>query len=483
MNARFVLHALGWLNVGLGIAMIPALGWALAANGPDSWALAWSALIAVALGLAMVLATRGTFDGNELRHRDGFAIVALGWLTLSLVGSLPFMLAGALPGLTDAFFETASGFTTTGATVLRDVESLPRGLLFWRSMTHWLGGMGIIVLALAILPLLRVGGMQLFRAEVPGPTKDKLAPRIQSTAKLLWSVYFLLSAVQTLLLVLGGLPLFEALCHTFGTVATGGFSTRNASIGAYQSAYVDWVVIVFMLAAGMNFSLLYRLLHGKVQPIAQDPELRFYLTIVVVASAVIALDLGLHGGLAVSTAVRTGAFQVVSITTTTGYATADFESWPGFTQAVLLLLFFFGGCGGSTGGGVKQVRVLLLFKSAALEFRRLLHPQAVVQLKLGQVHVPEDVVSRVRQFFLLYVMIAAAAFLVLTLLGLDLWTAFAAVIATLGNIGPGFGAVGPMDNYAHLPDAAKWLLAFLMFLGRLELYTVLILFTKGFWRV
>jgi trk system potassium uptake protein TrkH len=479
MQYRSVIHLLGLLLCSLAVAMLLPLPFSFYYGGGDHYALLLSAGITTVVGFG---AYKSTQLERTLRAREGFAIVTFGWLCFSAFGSLPYLLSGTIPSLTDAFFETISGFTTTGATILTDIEALPHGILFWRSLTHWLGGMGIIVLSLAILPFLGVGGMQLFKAEVPGPVADKLTPRVTETAKILWGVYLLLSGAQTLLLLLGGMTLFDALCHTFGTMATGGYSTRNASVGAYNSAYIDYVIIIFMFLAGANFSLHYRLLRGNWRVYRRDREFLVYLGIVGVATLIIGIDLWLNSYDNVADALRYALFQVVSIQTTTGYGTADYEQWSFSSQYVLLLLMFVGGCAGSTGGGMKVMRLHLLFKFSITEFTRLLHPTAVVPVRMRQVAIPRDVITNILGFFVLYIFLFALGVLIMTLLGLDILTALGAVAATLGNIGPGFANVGPTDNFSFIHPVGKWVLALLMLVGRLEIFTVLVLFSPAFWK-
>lgn len=479
MHYRSVLHLQGILLGSLAVAMLLPLPFSFYYQSGDHWALLISAAIAAAVGGAIYYVTDLQ---RSLRAREGFAIVTFGWIGFSIFGALPYVVHGAIPSFTDAFFETMSGFTTTGATILTDIEALPHGLLFWRSLTHWLGGMGIIVLSLAILPFLGVGGMQLFKAEVPGPVADKLTPRITETAKILWGVYMLLSAIETILLLLGGMSLFDALCHTFGTMATGGYSTRNASVGAYNSAYIDYVIIFFMFLAGANFSLHYRFLRGQWRTYLHDREFLVYLSIVLVATLLIVTDLLFHQQNGLADSFRYALFQVVSIQTTTGYGTADYEQWAPSSQYILWLLMFIGGCAGSTGGGLKVMRLHLLFKFSLAEFTRLLHPNAVVPVRMRKVAIPREVVTNILGFFVLYIFVFAVGVLIMTLLGLDLLTALGAVIATLANIGPGLADVGPTDNYAFVPAAGKWTLSTLMLMGRLELFTVLVLFSPAFWR-
>jgi len=479
MHYRSVIHLQGILLSSLAVAMLLPLPFSLYYQSGDHWALLLSAAITAVVGFTIY---RMTDINRSLRSREGFAIVTFGWIGFSLFGCLPYIFTGAIPSFTDAFFETISGFTTTGATILTDVEALPHGLLFWRSLTHWLGGMGIIVLSLAILPFLGVGGMQLFKAEVPGPVADKLTPRITETAKILWGVYMLLSAAETILLMFGGMTLFDALCHTFGTMATGGYSTRNASVGAYNSAYIDYIIVFFMFLAGANFSLHYRFLRGQWQTYWRDREFLVYFGIVAVATLCIVIDLLISQNNSMADAVRSALFQVVSIQTTTGYGTADYEQWTPSSQYILWILMFIGGCAGSTGGGMKVMRLHLLFKFSLTEFTRLLHPNAVVPVRMRKVAIPRDVITNILGFFVLYIFVFAFGVFILTLLGVDILTALGASIATLANIGPGLAEVGPTDNYAAIPALGKWTLSFLMLMGRLEIFTVLVLFSPAFWK-
>ncbi|MEE9225523.1 MAG: potassium transporter TrkG, partial [Bacteroidota bacterium] len=361
-------------------------------------------------------------------------------------------------------------------------EKLPHGILFWRSMTHWLGGMGIIVLSLAILPLLGVGGMQLFKAEVVGPTKDKLVPRIAETARLLWGVYLIISAAETLFLLLGGMTLFDALCHMFATVGTGGFSTRNHSIGQFQSSYIEWVVIVFMFLAGANFALHFRALRGNLTVYRKNNEFVFYSTIVLIGIAILT-TLNIAGNVGdASTSLRLAAFQVVSITTTTGFNTANYQTWLPSAQVILFFLMFFGGCAGSTGGSVKHIRVLLLLRTGINELKRLVHPKAVLVVRHNGHAVPQEIIINIVGFMVLYAGVFVLCSILMSLVGLDFITATSAVAATLGNIGPGLGSVGPWETYAELPLLGKWISIACMLLGRLELFTVLVIFSGAFWR-
>lgn len=455
-----------------------------------------------------------------LKSREGFAIVAVGWAALSAFGALPFWLAPhGIPSYLDAYFETISGFTTTGASVVEHIEpqfaadgtmihhGLSRGVLFWRSLTHWLGGMGIVVLTVAILPFLGAGGYQMLRAEVPGPTADKLQPRIAQTAKLLWFVYVLLTVAEIALL-LPVMGWFDATCHAFGTLATGGFATKDASLAHYDSVYVDLIVTVFMILAGTNFVLHYRFLVGKGIGHLRDSEFRLYFSIIIGATIFIAAFLywGHYPDKAdpdtasryesLGDCARHAAFQVGSIVTTTGYVTADYDSWPNPVRVVIALLMIFGGCAGSTGGGVKMVRILVLVRYGIREVRRVIRPHAILPLKIGGHTIEREVVARVMGFLALYLVIFFLSVFAMTLI-LEGWgpptdtyagnnhsliTAFGAVLATIGNIGPGFAGVGPMENFAELPGAAKILCMFCMLVGRLEIYAVLVVMIPLTWR-
>jgi trk system potassium uptake protein TrkH len=479
MNFRAVFAIQGLLLIFQALFMLVPLAFTIYYGDDDLIPILTSAGITLAAGFLLRRLFR--FQG-ELRLKDSFATVSFGWVFAALFGSLPFFLSGHIPSFTDAFFETMSGFTTTGATILADIEALPHGLLFWRSLTHWLGGMGIIVLSLAILPLIGVGGMQLFRAEIPGPTPDKLTPRIQQTAKSLWGVYVLLSVVEAALLMAGGLNLFDSLCHTFGTMATGGFSTKTASIAHFRSAYIETVIIVFMVLAGTNFSLHFHSLKGRISAYWKSEEFRFYLGIVLFFTVLMTSANALAFFPNALESLRHSAFQVVSITTTTGFTTFDFGQWPAAAQLILLFLMFVGGSAGSTGGSIKILRIMILVKQGRAELKKLLHPRAVIPVRVDGRPVQPSIVINILGFIFLYLVIFVAASLIMSLLGLDLTSAFASVAATLGNVGPGLGSVGPAAHYLHVPVIGKWILAFCMVAGRLEIYTILVLLTREFWK-
>jgi trk system potassium uptake protein len=419
---------------------------------------------------------------ENLTKRESMAIVTLGWTSAGFFGALPFYISGEFGSFVNAFFESVSGFTTTGSSILTNIEGISKGLLFWRSLIQWLGGMGIIVLSIAILPFLGVGGMQLYKAEVPSPVPDKLKPRIRDTAITLWKVYALFSVAEVFFLMLGGMNLYDALCHTFTTMPTGGFSTKNASVAHFDSVYLEFVLFFFMLAAGINFGLHYQLLRGKPLGFWKDSECRLFLSAVVVL--IITISLNIFGSIyeSIGQAFRYGSFQVMSIITTTGYATADYEQWPAMSQLLLLICMFTGASAGSTGGGIKWLRIMLYFKYCYRELFALLHPHAVTHIKIAGKPVPEDVIRSVMGFLALYMGLFGLCSVVLAGLGVDFVTSFAAVATTLGNIGPGFGAVGPMESFANIPVLGKWLLIWCMLLGRLEIFTVIILLVPEFWR-
>lgn len=478
MQIAPILRVLGFLLLCLAGAMSLPLLIALVTGGSEAFPILLSLICTAAGGLLASLSYRRRVD---IGAREGFVIVTAAWILFSAFGALPFYFSGMLPSYTDAYFEAMSGFTTTGATVLIDIEGQPLALHFWRSFMQWLGGMGIIVLSLAILPMLGVGGMQLYKAEVTGPVPDRLVPRIRQTARLLLGIYLLLSGIQVLVLLLLGMPFIDAVLHTFATIATGGFSPKAASIGAYHSASIDTVIIVFMFLGGVNFALHFQVLRGNFRAY-RHPEFRFYIGSVLIAIALMTLTLWGRVYPDFFAALRYGAFQVVSIVTTTGFGTADYNTWPVFAQFLLLCLMLVGACAGSTSGAIKHIRSLLLFKVAYDHLYKLVHPKAVRHVKIGGKVVPKDVLDGVHAFVLLYFLTFFVATASLTLLDVDLITAIGAVASTMGNVGPGLGLVGPMENYAAVPGPGKWILSACMVLGRLELFTVLILFTPDLWQ-
>jgi trk system potassium uptake protein TrkH len=481
MRWRYILNIIGILLFFFGLTMILPLlvGLYYQDHSTIPFLKAMGTTVVCGLGLYFILKSE---KAEVISQREGMAIVALGWTAVGLFGALPFYFGNGFDSFVDAAFESVSGFTTTGASVLTQIEAISKGLLFWRSFIQWLGGMGIIVLSVAILPFLGVGGMQLYKAEVPSPVPDKLKPRIRDTALILWKVYALISLLQTILLMLGGMGWYDALCHTFTTMPTGGFSTKTASVAHFNSVYFDCVFIVFMLLAGINFSLHYQFLRGKPLAFWRDSECRFFLGTVLLLTAVVSFNVYDSVYQTIGTALRYGAFQVVSIITTTGFATADYEKWPAMSQFILLICMFIGASAGSTGGGMKCLRIMLCFKYCYRELFSLIHPHAVTQIKVGGKVVPDDVLRSVVGFLALYMGLFALSAVILAGIGVDFRTSFSAIAASIGNIGPGFGLVGPAGNYAQIPFLGKWLLIWCMLLGRLEIFAVIILVVPEFWR-
>ena len=447
----------------------------------SGWPLFLAGLTSVAAGGGLWLVRNPT--GAPIRKREGYLIVALSWVAMVSAGMLPYLYSGMIPSVPDALFETVSGMTTTGASVLTDIEVQPRGLLYWRSLTQWIGGMGIIVLTVAIFPLLGIGGIELFAAEAPGPTSDKLHPRISETAKRLWFIYVGLTSLLAVLLTIFGLTPYEAINHALTTMATGGFSTRNASAGAF-APHVQYLIIVFMFLAGVNYTLLYLGWKRRWREVWLSDELKAYLAIV--AFLTVVCTLGVYratGGGDLEVAFRDSLFQIVSLVTTTGFVSADYTSWSTSLTIVFFVLLFMGACAGSTSGGIKLIRHLVFFKNSYLEFKRIVHPAAIVPLRLNKQIVAGKVITHIFNFLLLYLLIFIVGSVVLAMLGLDFMTALGAMATSLGNVGPGIGGVGPTDNFAGLSDAIKLFLSFVMIVGRLEIFTVLVLFTPYFWRL
>ena len=479
-NYKVILNFVGFLLILNGLAMMTGIPFSLYYGDNDVTVLLLTGTGISFLGFILYYFSKS--KSKDITKREGYVVVTLGWIVMSFFGALPFVFHGSIPSFTDAFFETMSGFTTTGASILNNIESIPHGLLFWRSLTQWLGGMGFIVLSLALLPILGIGGMQLFVAEVPGPTKDKIHPRVRETAKRLWGIYVIFTMAEILLLLVGGMDFFDAINHSFTTMATGGFSTKQASIAYYTSPFIQYVIILFMFLAGMNFSLHYFLLHRDFKKISDNEEFRFYSFLILAFTFVITVGLYTTHEVGFEISVRDSLFQVVSMITTTGFVTADYELWGVFYHTLFFLMLFIGGSAGSTGGGVKVVRHLLLIKNSALELRRLVHPRAVIPVRFNNVSVSKDIIFNIMAFLLFYLAIFVTGTIIMTLIGLDFLTAMGSVATSLGNVGPAIEGVGPSDNFSHIPDLGKWVLSFLMMLGRLELFTVLIIFSPAFWK-
>jgi trk system potassium uptake protein TrkH len=480
INRKIILRLMGFLLLIESVFMFLSLLVSLLYRENDWLAFTVSFLVTFAVGGLALLSTQKA--NKEFGKREGYIIVSSVWIVFSLFGSLPFILSDAIPNFTNAFFETMSGFTTTGASILNNIEELPHGILFWRSLTQWMGGMGIIVLSLAILPFLGVGGMQLFSAEVPGLSPDKLHPRVRETAQRLWIIYVGFTLIETLLLWLSGMTFFDAINHSFTTMATGGYSTKQASVAFYTNPLIHYIIAVFMFIAGVNFSLSYFALKRDFKKVLGNEEFKVYSLITLVFTLVIAAKLFLTGGITLEQSFRDSFFQVVSILTTTGYATADYLLWPSLLTALIFVLMFIGGSSGSTGGGVKVIRVLLIMKNSYFELKRLVHPKAIIPMRLNGKTVPQQLINNVLAFIVFYLLIFISGSVIMAGLGLDMESSMGAVAATLGNIGPGLGSVGPIENFANVPGLGKWVLSFLMLLGRLELFTVLIVFAPAFWK-
>lgn len=480
MQWSAILRLLAVLLYVVAIAMLTAIPWAWVYDGGQV-ILAFFLSAGITAVIATILYLRGQAP-ESIFPREALAFVTLGWIAVGILGSLPYIFAGVLKHPVPAIFESVSGFTTTGATVFTDVESLPRAINWWRTLTHWLGGMGIVVLFIAVLPRLGVGAKHLFRSEVPGPITDNLKPKLRETATLLWKIYLGLTLAETLLLMLAGMDLFEALCHSFATLATGGFSTRNASIGSFDSAWIEAVIVLFMILAGVNFSLYYVAISRRNwRQVFRDPELRAYLTLLAVGTLAIS---GAIASLDVSVleSLRRGIFQTVSIQTTTGFGTDNFNLYPSMAKFLLVSLMFIGGSAGSTGGGMKVVRMMIIFKVIYAELYRTFRPQAVRAIKLGGKPLPADMVSTVMAFFAIGIVAFLGGSIFVSLFGIDMVTSFSATAACLWNIGPGLEQVGSIEHYGWMPMPVQAMLSMMMILGRLELYTVLVLLLPAFWR-
>lgn len=478
VRREVVLNYTGKIIVIIGIAMLLTVICAVVYKEQTVWQLLMASLITIGLGGGLSKAYQ---HNQTLNYRESFAVVTLGWISASIVGTLPFMLTGHIPSFADALFETVSGFSTTGASILSDVEAMPHSLLFWRSLTHWLGGMGIIVLFISLIGGMGYRANQLFKAEITGPVSDKLTPRIKESARFLWITYVVLTVVLVILLLAGGMSFFDALCHGLGTVATGGFSTKNQSIAYWDSAAIQWIIIMFMFLCGANFALHYQIYAKRsLKQYLADREFRLYSFITIVAAAIAVFSINMSNGLGEN--LRGAVFQVVSVMTTTGYVTMDYDQWAPVGKGVLLLLMLIGGCAGSTAGGIKVIRHLISIQRVRIELKQILHPRAMISQKFGEKFLDEALVTNVLQFIFLYILIALIGALIMTALGLDLLSGLSASIACLGNVGPGFAAVGPTVNYGFIPDVGKYVLCLLMLLGRLEIYTFVLLFIPDYWR-
>jgi trk system potassium uptake protein TrkH len=472
---------------GLSMLLPTVISWSF--SEPDLSGHLQSMIICIVVGIPFWLITRRS---RALNSKDGFAIVSFAWLIVAFAGSLPFYLSGTIPNFTDAWFEAMSGVTTTGATIIGNpttlpnlpngIESMPHGILFWRSFLQWIGGMGIIVFTIAILPLLGVGGVQLFKAEVPGPVADKIRPRVKETAKILWMVYVGFTFLQFLLLGFAGMPWFDSICHAFTTMPTGGFSTQNASIAAYSNPLIHYIIIFFMFIAGVNFTLHFRAITGNFKSYFKDYEFKVYFFILFFATTFIFFNISYSESDLSHNTFQISLFQSLALMTGTGYANANYELWPFFSQLLLFFMMFFGAMGGSTSGGMKIARVILLIKYAASETRRMLHSRAIIPIRIGDRTISDDVIRNTLGFFLIYLSFFMITALVLTALNFDFLSSLSAAASAIGNVGPAFGAFGPTDNYALLHPIGKWMMTFCMLLGRLEIFTIMVLFSRTFWR-
>mgnify|MGYP000329847058 CR=1 FL=1 len=494
LNVKIIISFLGLTSMLNGVFMLLAFPFSVYYNEYEKWGILEAGITTILIGFILWFFNRNAT--KNLGKKEGYLIVTLGWLMLSFTGTLPYVYTDTIPVFTDAFFETISGYSTTGSSILTDIESMPKGILFWRSATHWIGGMGIIVLTVAILPLLGIGGMQLFMAEAPGPSADKMHPRITETAKRLWLIYFGLTFTEFFLLKIAGMTWFDAINHAMATMSTGGFSTKNSSIAHYNDfPIIQYIIIVFMFIAGANFVLTYFALKGKISKVFKSEEFKYYffgtigVTLLITFLIVNYQDFNLVTSLNHTTiwgetesAFRHAAFSVVSVLTTTGFVSADFTMWNSMITAIIFSLFFIGGSAGSTSGGIKIVRHIIMIKSSFYEFKKLLHPNAIIPVRYDGGSVPKSIIYNILSFFILYMLIFIVSSLLLTFFGLDFVSAMGAAASSLGNIGPAVGSVSPVDNFAHLTIPAKWFCSFLMLIGRLELFTVLILLTPFFWR-
>lgn len=479
MNYRMIIKILGNILGIEALLMIPSLLVAVYYGQSDIRAFIICILLTGIIGLIM---SKVKVNSDKIKTKEGLAISTFAWILVSVFGSLPFIVSGSIPSFIDAFFETVSGFTTTGSTVLANVEILPKGILFWRSFTVWIGGMGILVFTLAIIPTLGVSGFQMFKAESPGPVKDRIVPKIKETSKILYTIYGVLTIAEIILLMFGKMSLYEACIHTFGSVGTGGFSNRNANIGAFNSSYIHNVISIFMILCGINFSLYFALYKRKWRDVLKNEELRFYLGVIFVSVILIALNLLATSYTKVGIAFRDALFQTSSIITTTGFATVDYDLWPAFSKAILFLLMFLGGSAGSTAGGIKAIRLVVLFKLVKRQIVKIFHPRAIIAVKLDGKIVSSDTISGITGFFVLYLSIFVISTILISLEGFNIESSASAVITTLGNVGPGFGIVGPIRNFSIFSDLSTLLFSILMLLGRLELFTILALFVPSKWK-
>lgn len=480
LNLEPISNVLGVTLVILGVAMLTCIPVSLYFQSGDAGAFFMSGAITMIIG---ILFWKYKFKNNaNVNKREGYVIVVLGWVFMGLFSSLPYLISGAIPSVTDAVFESVSGLTTTGSTILTDIEFQPKGILFWRSMTQWIGGMGIIVLTVALFPMLGIAGIELFVAEAPGPTSDKLHPRIKESAKRLWWIYVGVTGLLFILLVLEGMTVYDAINHAFTTMATGGFSTKNNSIAYYDSPLIQYTITLFMIIAGTNYTILYMSLKGRWKRVWSSDEFKFYIGAVLFLAILLTFPFFSHSDMGVEESFRGSIFSVVSLVTTTGFATVDYTSYTDWVTLLTFVLIFMGASAGSTSGGIKIIRHLVFLKNSFYEFKRLLHPRGMIRIKIDKNVVPPKVITHILVFLLIYLITFIFGSIVLSMMGMDFLSSIGASATCISNVGPGIGTVGPVDNFSAVPGAAKWLLSFMMIMGRLELFTVLILFTPFFWR-
>lgn len=482
MNSKLILKVIAMVLIIIAMAEIPSIAWAVWFGETDMIVyFVGPQIVSLVIAGILLILSRNRKQHN-LSIKDGFITVAVLWLVATISGSMPYYLSGVIPSYTDAFFETMSGFTACGATILENIEVLPKCMLFWRAMTHYMGGMGIVVFMVAIFPLMGIGGMKMVKTETTGPTMQKIMPKIAQTAKILWGIYFGLTIIETILLSAAGLTLYDAISHSMSTIATGGFSTRNASIASFNSVYVDAIITVFMFLSGINFALYFSLIFGKVSVIKQNTELKVYTGIFVAATAIVVFSLFRNNVNTLGEALRYGSFEVAATLSTTGFANCDYMDWPMLAQMVIFLLMFSGGCAGSTAGGMKVIRMVIIVKQSIIEMKRMLRPRGIYMIKDSGTIVRKYTVLSIAGFVALYIVLTIITSLVTATGGYDLLTCFSCSASTIGNVGPGFSMIGPAGNYAFFADYVKWLLSFNMLTGRLEIYPVMILFTHHLWR-
>ena len=479
MNTRMVLKSLGIVILIEGLCMVLPLLVSLIYGQGDAISFVISILISVTAGSLLY---RIPIRNSNFYARDGFAVVALSWIVISLFGSIPFIISNSIPSFIDAFFETVSGFTTTGSTILHEIETLPKGILFWRSFTQWMGGMGVLILTLAVLPSVGTGSLHIMKAEATGPTTEKLVPKLGQTAKILYTIYIVMTSMQIIFLLTAGMPLYDSLIHAFGSAATGGFSNRNLSVGAYNNAYIEIIITVFSILFGVNFGLYHQMVRGNIKSFCKNEEFGFYIGTILVSIVLITTDLYANGFFSIGQSLRFSSFQVGNIITTTAFSTSDFSLWPTFSKTVLVILMFFGGSAGSTSGGIKCIRILILLKIVKREISKIIHPRAIHTVKIDNKVIDEDTLTGTLTFFFIYALVFAMSTLVISIDGKDFVTSATSAIATLSNIGQGLGTVGPYGNFSSFSPLSKLILCFNMIAGRLEFLPMLVLFSPMAWK-